>query len=754
MTSLKTLSTKYLQTYLYSSSFSQAWLREERVVALRSVRDVDDNSGRAFLETYLTANRFSNWKLLNIAAILKPVQYDLSKSGKTSVAFFNNGISTAGTKKENGSFIEIVDEETGSARIETTSLHGKVIGDSWFGGLSWSTDERYVIYVAQSFSVAKKTAIEELANADTTTAAPNKFDYKEDWGEKYVDIADLSFFVLDVLNRKVIPLSMAPAIVEDYTVGQPTFLNSFSSSTNYGIAFTAWNIKPRRLGMIYCYQRPSSIWTADITASLSSSETVVINPIKLSNGVQIARSARSSPDGRHLVFLGNRKGFLSHNGCSELLAVNMEAFKSNGGRAVIRPLVEEVVNPLTSKDNSGFPGLFLDQLPRSTFVSNEEIAFTTLWRSRDALVKVNIASGELTNVNVYEAVEGLCEKSSFQTLEVVNNQVLGYYTNPTLPPRLAIVQLAPLTVSSGPSARPFAVSSKYISNPAEALVTSNFSQRIEWKEFAHNTDGIPFNSILMYPVASETKGRSIPLVVVPHGGPHSSINNIFIPSYVFLVEALKVGVLFVNYRGSTGFGQDSITSLLGKIGTNDVADIMTSLDSALQLVQQDSTELKVFDESKVGIVGGSHGGFLGAHMCGQYPNVFKACALRNPVTNIPAMASVTDIPDWCHAESGSTTSDLNRGGLTTEELAAMREVSPIAHLTNYQAPTLVCLGAKDRRVPYSQGIEFHHLLKMKGVPTRMMIFPEDVHAIDNPTSEAEHWIAIADWLAKYLQIDL
>jgi acylaminoacyl-peptidase len=54
----------------------------------------------------------------------------------------------------------------------------------------------------------------------------------------------------------------------------------------------------------------------------------------------------------------------------------------------------------------------------------------------------------------------------------------------------------------------------------------------------------------------------------------------------------------------------------------------------------------------------------------------------------------------------------------------MREVSPIAHLANYQAPTLVCLGAKDRRVPYSQGIEFHHLLKMKGVPTRFVHFNE------------------------------
>ena len=55
----------------------------------------------------------------------------------------------------------------------------------------------------------------------------------------------------------------------------------------------------------------------------------------------------------------------------------------------------------------------------------------------------------------------------------------------------------------------------------------------------------------------------------------------------------------------------------------------------------------LFDSSKVGIVGGSHGGFLTAHMIGQYPGVYKVAAMRNPVTNIPSMLSVSDIPDWC-----------------------------------------------------------------------------------------------------------
>lgn len=57
------------------------------------------------------------------------------------------------------------------------------------------------------------------------------------------------------------------------------------------------------------------------------------------------------------------------------------------------------------------------------------------------------------------------------------------------------------------------------------------------------------------------------------------------------------------------------------------------------------------DKMRVGIVGGSHGGFLGAHAVAQHPDLFRVAALRNPVTNIASMTTSTDIPDWCWGES-------------------------------------------------------------------------------------------------------
>jgi acylaminoacyl-peptidase len=128
-----------------------------------------------------------------------------------------------------------------------------------------------------------------------------------------------------------------------------------------------------------------------------------------------------------------------------------------------------------------------------------------------------------------------------------------------------------------------------------------------------------------------------PLVVVPHGGPHAVTITTYFHSYAFLSISYGFALLHVNYRGSTGFGSASLASLAGTtvvgrlaspaatnlpprpthraghIGAQDVSDVI----DATQLVL--SIEPRVVDEKRVGIVGGSHGGFLAAHMIGQYP---------------------------------------------------------------------------------------------------------------------------------------
>lgn len=95
----------------------------------------------------------------------------------------------------------------------------------------------------------------------------------------------------------------------------------------------------------------------------------------------------------------------------------------------------------------------------------------------------------------------------------------------------------------------------------------------------------------------------------------------------------------MNYRGSTGAGQDSVQFLLKRVGDTDVKDCKLATDYALKTFTS-------IDPAKVCLTGGSHGGFLVTHLSGQYPDVYAAVVSRNPVTDVASMFNSTDIADW------------------------------------------------------------------------------------------------------------
>ena len=85
-----------------------------------------------------------------------------------------------------------------------------------------------------------------------------------------------------------------------------------------------------------------------------------------------------------------------------------------------------------------------------------------------------------------------------------------------------------------------------------------------------------------------------------------------------------------------------------------------------------------------------------------------------------------------------------------EELGAMWDKSPIAHFQHVKAPTLIGLGMKDRRVPPSQGIEYYHALRAKGVPTKLLVYDDCDHAIDGVAGEADFWMNTKLWFDRHL----
>lgn len=165
--------------------------------------------------------------------------------------------------------------------------------------------------------------------------------------------------------------------------------------------------------------------------------------------------------------------------------------------------------------------------------------------------------------------------------------------------------------------------------------------------------------------------------------------------------------MYVNYRGSTGFGDEALNSLLGKIGVQDVQECHRATLEALK-------KHTFLDKDAVFLWGGSHGGFLATHLNGQFPDFYKGVSARNPVTNLATMFTISDIPDWNIVEAALGSGSELEKLLNPEALKEMFNCSPIKYVENVKSPTLLLVGKLDNRVPSTQSIEYYRALLFHG----------------------------------------
>ena len=643
-----------------------------------------------------------------------PFGYEVSPAGSNSIS----------------SFVEVSTPEK-VLKVDITDIHGQVVGDAWFGSLTWSYDERYVAYVAHPKAEKKVSSFDA-----SVSNKPNKFEYRESWGEKMTNINTLVICLLDTQSGRVsvlTDLSEVLSVETEVTIGSPSF-----SPVNYDLVFTCWHAIPKRLGMIYCYQRPCSLYIVDLADYINKlalgGMPMRLEPKLASPGLALARQGRISPDGKTLVFIGRQDALASHNGCFELYKMRLDSLSSEPVKilGIVTNPVGDLPKDLPHADLIAlvrglnaevFPGVFTDKLPANCFSNDgSKVYFDTQWGLSVTPVSVDLETSEvkrlIATTSIVSPVGSICSDASVSILDINCDLMLFAASTPVMPARLGMLDLSSgqmwrvitpprlhsvaskfqfkhLNAVEDNSEATFAEEQKGTehsidSNPEIVDVLHSLGT-MKWRvlDIVDQISGVPYQALLVLP-PKPLGSRKVPLVVSPHGGPHSSYSTSFIASTVYMCLKLNAGVLLVNYRGSTGYGQKSIDSLLGNIGLHDVNDCMKAIDIALTM------EPKILDKSCIYVVGGSHGGFLTGHLIGQFPNTFVAAAMRNPVTNIPAMVSVTDIPDWCHIEAcGEGSYDFKRffqGGPTIEALQKMQMVSPIAYVKDVVAPTLILLG--------------------------------------------------------------
>lgn len=247
------------------------------------------------------------------------------------------------------------------------------------------------------------------------------------------------------------------------------------------------------------------------------------------------------------------------------------------------------------------------------------------------------------------------------------------------------------------------------------------------------------------------------IVLFPHGGPHSAFTTGYDFATTFLA-ALGLAVVRPNFRGSVGFGQDSLTALPGACGEVDVDDCVAAYDSACDyldatLLQQQQNNDSSGSSSKarslpVFLFGGSHGGYLVTHLAGQFPGKFAAVVARNAVINLTYTVTTSDIMDWCFTEGGVRFDP--RYTLTAPDIQRLWEVSPLAHAAAYVTPTMLAVGTSDRRVPPEQSVDLFKLLQAKGVPSRLVVYQGAQHGLnDKPLIHADSMVSAALWFAQF-----
>ena len=239
---------------------------------------------------------------------------------------------------------------------------------------------------------------------------------------------------------------------------------------------------------------------------------------------------------------------------------------------------------------------------------------------------------------------------------------------------------------------------------------------------------------LMKP-ADFKEGEKYPLVVDIHGGPHAMFGNTFFHE-MQLLAAKGYGVLYINPRGSHGYSQEFVDAVRGDYGGGDYEDIMASVDYVL-------AENKWIDEDRLGVTGGSYGGFMTNWIVG-HTNRFKAAVTQRSICNWISFFGVSDIgyyfSDWQIA------ADM-------KDVETLWKHSPLKYAENVETPLLILHSEKDFRCPIEQAEQLYITLKSMGKETEFVRFPDADHNLSRtgtPNLRIERLNEITGWFAKYL----
>ena len=239
-------------------------------------------------------------------------------------------------------------------------------------------------------------------------------------------------------------------------------------------------------------------------------------------------------------------------------------------------------------------------------------------------------------------------------------------------------------------------------------------------------------------VKPSSMSRTLPVAYLIHGGPQGSFGNSW--SYRWnprLFSAPGYAAVTVDFHGSTGYGQRFTDAISRNWGAAPLEDLRLGLAAA-------GREDPQIDVNNACALGGSYGGYMVNWIAGTWPDGFKCLVSHAGIFDARVMAYETEelwFTEW------------ENGGVPWERAPAetIERFNPIRFVQNWRTPMLVIAGERDYRIPYSQSLGMFNALQRRGIPSRLVVYPDENHWVLKPQNSIQWYREVHGWLQRWLQ---
>lgn len=617
----------------------------------------------------------SNLFYINVEEKNQPLQWTFGKNQNHSPRWSVDGKKLAFVSDRSGKGqIYVMDIKGGEARQLTTCPNGA-------SNPVWSPDGTRIAFntaLKEDETLNEMEKSEDKKDKKPVPLEVNKMKYKSDaygfWNGKFNQVA-----------------------VVDVQTGDAELI----TSGDYDYHLHSWSPNGKEIAVTadLCEDKDHS-FISDVFLINTESKEVQ----KLTNGTGYFGNVTWSPDGKYLGMFGHEREYenatLSKVWIYDYSAKKLECLTGDSdvitGDYAIGDFQQGAVTPgiLWGEDNHSFYFLATDH-------GNTLVYYGTL----DGVMYPAL----LDHQHVYGLTTG----------GKVDRAVVAI-SKPAYPGDLFL-----LTVSTGEL--------EQLTNANEEFLNETVLAEAEPIQFK-SSDDWDLHGWIMKP-ANYQEGEKYPLILEIHGGPHAMYANSYFHEFQCLA-AKGYAVLFINPRGSHGYGQKFVDAVRGDYGGKDYEDIMDAVDYAL-------ANYEFIDKERLGVTGGSYGGFMTNWIVG-HTNRFKAAVTQRSISNWISFLGVSDIgyyfTDW------QIKSDLH-------DIEKLWKHSPLAYVDNVETPLLILHSEKDYRCPIEQAEQLFIALKHRKKTTKFIRFPKSNHELSRsgkPNLRINRLDYIIDWFNEYL----